>query len=85
VRDLEEPTDEFAFRPTAKASDGLQRGEVDLLKEVLSRGLLADAPQELAKDSSIGSVIELGECVPILAASPVEPFDIARGRVFIWQ
>jgi hypothetical protein len=85
VRDLEEPSDEFAFGPTAKTSDGLQGCKVNLLKEVLSRGLLANARQEVAEDSSIRGIVELGKRVPILAASPVEPFNISRGRVFIWQ
>jgi len=65
VCDLEEPTDEFAFGPAAKTSDGLQRCEVDLLEEVLSGSLLANVPQEVAKDSSVRCFVELREGVPI--------------------
>jgi hypothetical protein len=85
VCDLEEPTDEFAFGPAAKTSDGLQRCEVDLLEEVLSGSLLANVPQEVAKDSSVRGFVELGKRVPILPASQLEPFDVPRGSVFIWQ
>jgi hypothetical protein len=79
VRDLEQPTDEFAFGPPAKPSDGLQCGEVNLLQKVLSRGSLANASQEVAKDTSVGGLIELSKGVPIMPARPVEPFDVPRG------
>jgi len=85
VCDLEQPSDEFALGPATKTSDGLERGEVNILEEILSRGLLANARQEVAKDSPVRGVVELGKGVPILPASPVEPFDIPRGWVFIWQ
>jgi hypothetical protein len=85
VCDLEEPTDVFAFGSAAKTSDGLQRREINLLEEVLSCGLFANAPQEVAKDSSVRGFVELGKRVPILPASQLEPFDIPRSRVFIWQ
>src|ERR1700682_54939 len=85
VRDLEEPTDEFALGPAAKTSDRQQCSKVNLLEEVLGRGLLANAGQQLAKDSSVGGIVELGKRMPILPASPVEPFDIPRSWVFIWQ
>src|ERR1700674_2877097 len=85
VCDFEEPTNELALGPATKTSDGLQRGEVHILEEILSRGLLANARQEVAKDSPVRGFVELGKGVPILPASPVEPFDITRGRVFIWQ
>src|ERR1700682_1081102 len=85
VCDLEEPTDELSFGPATKTSDGLQGREVNLLKEVLSRGLLANTGEKIAKDSPVRAFIELGKGMPILPASPVEPFDITRGRVFIWQ
>ena len=85
VRDLEEPADELTFGPAAKSSDGLQGREVNLLKEVLSRGLLANTGEDVAKDSPVRGFVELGKGMPILPASPVEPFDITRGRVFIWQ
>src|ERR1700674_741953 len=85
VCDFEEPTDELALGPATKTSDGLQRGEVNILEEVLSRGLLADARQEVAKDSAVRGIVELGKGVPILLASPGEPFDVPRGWVFIVQ
>src|SRR6202163_4286072 len=53
VRDLEEPADELTFGPAAKTSDGLQGREVNLLKEVLSRGLLANSGEDVAKDSPV--------------------------------
>jgi hypothetical protein len=85
VRDLEQPADEFALGPPAKTSDGLQRCEVNLLQEVLSCGLFANTCQEVAEDSSVRGLIELCKGAPILPASPVEPLDIPRVRVFIWQ
>src|ERR1700724_3357412 len=85
VCDLEEPTNEFALRPAAKTSDGLQCGDVTLLHEVLSRGLLANAGQQIAENASVSGFVELGEGLPILPASPVEPFDIPRGWVFMGQ
>jgi hypothetical protein len=85
VCNLEEPTNEFAFRPSAKTFDGLQRCKVNLLEEVLSCRPLANARQEVAKDSPVRRIVELGKRVPILPASPVEPFDIPIGWVFIWQ
>src|SRR6202022_1687393 len=59
--------------------------EVNLLREALSRGLLANAGQQIAENASVSGFVELGEGLPILPASPVEPFDIPRGWVFIWQ
>ena len=85
VCDLEEPTDELTLGPATKTSDGLQCGEVNILEEILSRGMLANARQEVAKDSPVGRIVELRKGVPILPASPVEPFDIPRSWVFIWQ
>jgi len=85
VRDLEEPSDELTFGPAAKTSDSLPGREVNLLKEVLSRGLLANTGEDIAKDSPVCGPVELGKGMPILPASPVEPFDVRRGRVFIWQ
>jgi hypothetical protein len=85
VCDLEQPADEFAFGPAAKTSDGLQCCEVNVLQKVLGSGPLASTGQEIAKDSSVRGFVELGEGVPIFAASPVEQFDISRGSVFIWQ
>src|SRR3984893_2315372 len=81
----DESRDELALGPATKTSDGLQCGEVNILEEILSRGLLADARKEVSKDSPVGRIVELRKGVPILPASPVEPFDIPRSWVFIWQ
>src|ERR1700730_2183333 len=85
VCDLEEPSNEFALGPAAETSDGLQCGDINVLHEVLSRGLLANAGEQVAEDSSVGGFVELGKGLPILPASPLEPFDIPRGWVFMGQ
>ena len=46
--------------------------------KILSR-LLANARQEVAKDSPVRRIVQLRKRVPILPASPVEPFDMPRG------
>jgi hypothetical protein len=76
VRDLEEPGHEFALGPAAEPIDPAKRAEVNLLKEVLSRGLNGQARQEVTENSAIRCLIQPGERGGIPPARSVQQFAV---------
>jgi hypothetical protein len=84
MRNLEEPGEEFALGLAAEPIEAAECAEVDLLKKVFSRGLDAQACQEVAENSAIGCLIQPGERGDIPLARSIQQFAVlGRGLVLI--
>jgi hypothetical protein len=80
--DLEEPGEEFALGPAAESIESAKRAEVNLLEEVLSGCLDAEARQEVTENSAIGCLIQPGERGSIPPARSVQQFGVF-GRALV--